>query len=846
MTTTIASSFGSAISPAVAGKATIPVSNYRVSADANYFIREQDVAIYATGLRPSTKLYVFFDGVRVSDYCTPATTNYTSSNLKLSDFHASGARGADTYTDSSGNFATIIHIPQSTFFTGDRQIVIADVDNLNSISSATTKASYVFNSVNNATPLNSAKIQTPVINAQIALDTKELSPISQSFYVGGDGLTGAAGIFVTSVDLYFQTKDPKLGVTVDIRSMQNGVPTNKLIPYSSVSVPSSSVNISNDASSSTTITFKAPVFLPADAYYALTITPDGNNPNYKLYTSVVGGTDLTSSNAVIKNWGQGDLFTSTNGNTWVPTPNEFLKFTLNRAVFSSAANSSISLVNKDYEFIYMSNAYGYFEQGEYAFQLAANQVFSNSSASSSNVVINSNTYTVTLQGLTGTITTGFTQFSNTTILVASNGSYYDTIFVNNVTNSTSMTIKNIPNLSTGNLSLQWTPVGRVYNYDLNKLDLTLEDSTAANNTFKFTQNSTVVGIKSRANTQIGLLRDRVVNRFAPLFHNLVLPETSVDMTLLNTVSGTYDNTAVKSYSTSTINTILNNEVVVASRSSEITNMGGRKSFTANLAMSSNSNYISPVIDLPTSSVIGYRNLITNQYYGENTKNGLAINKYISKTITLASGLDSEDLVVYIDAYRPKGTIINVYGKFLSAADPDPFDSKDWTLLMMDDISSTLYSDSTNISDIKELKFSVLNSPFSTPKDGVISTSTASTTVTGINTQFTTDLKIGDLIKVYSDSTKASLQISRVTAIANNTSLTVDNNSSFTSIVGSYEKVDFPQMAFINENNSNILRYYSASGVAYDTYITYAIKIVLASETSYIVPRVLNLRAIAIS
>ena len=381
MTTAVTSSFGSTISPAVAGKPTIRVSSYGISTDKNTFIKEQDIAICATGLRPSTRLYVFFDGVRISEFTTPATTNYTNANLKLSDFNVSGVRGAATYTDASGNFAAIIHIPQAAFFTGDRQIVIADVDNLNSLAAATTKASYTFNSFNNVAPLTSLQKNSPSIETPVPMNTRGISPISQSFYVGSDGLVGADGIFVTSVDLYFQTKDPVLGITVDIRSIQNGMPTNDVVPYSTTSVPVSSINISNDSSTPTTITFKAPIFLPADSYYALTVSPDGNSPNYKLYTSAVGATDLLTASTVVKNWGQGDLFTSTNGNTWVPILNEFLKFTLNRAVFTSDANSSISLVNKDYEFFYMANSYGYFEQGEYAFQLASNLVFSNSSAS---------------------------------------------------------------------------------------------------------------------------------------------------------------------------------------------------------------------------------------------------------------------------------------------------------------------------------------------------------------------------------------------------------------------------------------------------------------------------------
>jgi len=848
--TPIISSPGSAITPAVAGKNTISASEYRCSADNITFIREQDIAVYATGLRSSTRMYVFFDGIRVSEFTTPATTDFTKANLSLADFHAAGSRGDATYTDANGRFAAIFHIPQASFFTGERQVIITDVNNLNSRSS-TTKASYTFNSFNNKAPVSlpeQPKEPNP-INAADFLASIYMDPLAQSFYVGPDGLDGADGIFVTSLDLYFKSKDSVQGVTVDIRQIQNGVPTRSIIPYSTVNILPASVNISNNANTATTVTFKAPIFLPADNYYAITITPDGGNPGYSVYTSAVGGVDLLTENPVVKNWGQGDLFSSTNGNTWNPIPNEFLKFTLNRASFTSNASSSVSLVNKDYEFFYMSNNYGYFEQGEYAFQLSSNLSFSNSTANSSNVSINQNTYTVTLNGLTGTITNGFTQFNNTSILIASDGganALYDTVFVANVTNTTSMTIKNVPLFSGNNIVLQSTPVGKVYTYDLNYLDLTLVDSNAANGTFKFTQNSTIVGVTSRANTQIGIIRDRVINKFVPFFHNMTLQDATIELQLLNTIAGTYGNTEVKSYSTSSVNSILNNEIVIASKSSEITNMGGRKSFSANLVLSSNSGFVSPVVDVPTSSVLAYRNMITNQYYGENTKNGLAINKYISKTITLASELDSEDLVVYIDAYRPQGTTINVYGKFLSAADPEAFDSKDWTLLLNDQYSSTLYSDSTNLSDVKEFKFSIPTSPFSTIKTGAITTSNSGATVTGINTTFTTDIKINDLVKIYSDSTKATFQISKVTAIANNTSITIDNNSAFTTTVGSYEKVDFPLTAFINEQNGNIVRYYSSSGVPYDTFITYAIKIVLASETSYIVPRVLNLRAIAVT
>jgi len=864
ITTTLETNSPDLTGTAIIGTYKIAQGGQTIGTALSSFIKAKNMGLHGSGLRPNTKLFVFFDGIRVSEFVTPATlkdgpaiaANSASlgfinngrdkGTVKTLDFIPTGAIGGNLYTDAWGDFSAILRIPQNTFTVGDKDIIVTDVDNLNSIESATTYATYKFDAFN-MTALVQPQTAAPVTLPNYGTRINNLGPLAQSFYVGSDGLNSSAGIFITSVKLYFKSKDSIQGITVDLRKMENGVPSNKIMPGSRMTITPSNINTSTNASSATTITFPSPVFLPANSYYALTVAANGNNPNYIIHTSKVGQSDTLTSIPTIKNWGQGDLFTSTNGDTWLPTPNEFLKFTLNRAEFTAKANSSVVLVNKDYEFFYTSNTYGEFEEGEYAFQLSSNLSFSNSTTSTSNVSINQNTYTITLNGLTGTIANGFTQFNNTSILIASNGgsnAVYDTIFVANVTNTTSMTIKNVP-LFSGNVVLQSTPVGIVYKFDVNNSDLTLEDSTAANSTFKFTQNSTIVGTSSRANTQIGIIRDRIVNRFVPFFYNLAFPDAAITLNVLNTDNG-YNNTSIATYGTASINHIVDDEIVIASKSSEITNMNGRKSFVANLAMSSNSSYISPSIDIESSAFITYRNMITSSYYAENTKQGSAINKYISKTVTLASGLDSEDIVVYLDAYKPQGTIINVYGKFLSAADPDPFDSKDWTLLLQDPNNVNVFSDPVNLTDIKEYKYSIPTSPFSTEKNGTITTSSSSNTVTGINTTFTTSLMINDLVKIYSDSTKSTFQVSKVTAIANNTSMGIDNNSTFITTAGSYERVDYPKTAFINTNNGNIVRYYNGSGVPYDTYITYAIKIVLASETTYKVPRVLNIRSIAVT
>ena len=88
-------------------------------------------------------------------------------------------------------------------------------------------------------------------------------PLAQSFL----GLC-ENGIFVTSIDLYFQSKSSATPVQVQLRTMVNGYPTQTIIPFGQVFVDSADVNTSTDASEATTFTFPSPVFLKENAEYA--------------------------------------------------------------------------------------------------------------------------------------------------------------------------------------------------------------------------------------------------------------------------------------------------------------------------------------------------------------------------------------------------------------------------------------------------------------------------------------------------------------------------------------------------------------------------------------------------
>jgi hypothetical protein len=67
------------------------------------------------------------------------------------------------------------------------------------------------------------------------------------------------------------------------------------------------------------------------------------------------------------------------------------------------------------------------------------------------------------------------------------------------------------------------------------------------------------------------------------------------------------------------------------------------------------------------------------------------------------------------------------------------------------------------------------------------------------------------------------------------------------VIPSGDDATITATAFKNANNSNIVRYYddNGDGSYFDGYSTFAIKIILESDQSHIVPRVGDMRAIAV-
>jgi len=74
---------------------------------------------------------------------------------------------------------------------------------------------------------------------------------------------------------------------------------------------------------------------------------------------------------------------------------------------------------------------------------------------------------------------------------------------------------------------------------------------------------------------------------------------------------------------------------------------------------------------------------------------------------------------------------------------------------------------------------------------------------------------------------------------------LSDNKELQYIISSGTGATLTPTAFLNANNSSIVRYYNEDGSYFDGYNTFALKIILTSDQSYIVPRVGDMRAIAV-
>jgi rRNA processing protein Gar1 len=418
-------------------------------------------------------------------------------------------------------------------------------------------------------------------------------------------------------------------------------------------------------------------------------------------------------------------------------------------------------------------------------------------------------------------------------------------------NTTAIIIDKSPIMNSNNtviVSAQKVVGGVVDVYDRNNNYIQVDRSNATNSSFKFVSSNssylgTIIGATTQSQARVDSVDDVSANILRPLLNTLIVSGTSASLT--GTLTKKTGGTDTRAYMIDKSNRIdINDTAIVKSKSNEIVGTLLAKSLKLNVNLSTSATDTSPVIDINPSSVVLTHNVVNDDITGETGRYGNAVAKYVSKRLVLAEGMDAEDMKLYMTAFKPVGTDIYVYAKVLNTTDGDAFNDKDWTLLQQV-TSSSVYSDSLDETDYREYEYTFPKAPPATQLAGLVTTY-ANTTVNGVDTTFTTTLKVGDLVKIVKSNSETDYDILPVTSIGSNTQLTVSESVSFTGTGNTIEKVTQKNAAFKYTRNSYIVRYFDSNNAAYDTYKYMAIKVVLASPNDHNVPYINDIRAVACS
>jgi hypothetical protein len=145
-------------------------------------------------------------------------------------------------------------------------------------------------------------------------------PLAQSFLVAEEG-----GVFLSSVDIFFKTKDSNIPISMQIRTMENGYPSKEILPFSDCTVDADQIELSDNAAIPSRFVFRSPVYIKADTEYCVVLLSDSNE--YQVWISRMGDIDVSGTRTISEQPYSGVLFKSQNASTWTADQYEDLKFT---------------------------------------------------------------------------------------------------------------------------------------------------------------------------------------------------------------------------------------------------------------------------------------------------------------------------------------------------------------------------------------------------------------------------------------------------------------------------------------------------------------------------------------
>lgn len=399
-----------------------------------------------------------------------------------------------------------------------------------------------------------------------------VDPLAQSFLV-------ERPLYVTKIDVYFSEKDENLPVTLSLRTMNNGTPSSSIINDSQVVVQAADITTSDTAETATSFVFPTPVYLDSGEY-AFVITAD--TTKHKVFISEFGQKDISTGAIISKQPYAGVLFKSSNGTTWQPSQLQDIKFNLYVAKFATTA--TVDLVPDT--------------------SLAGESLFMNKlgkdalTSYEANAVVRASHYNHGLQTGSYVLFTGFPDsfeyMSNANAYIRYNGIPFADL------NNTYFTVN-------------------VIDKDNYTFTLGSNIATVANITGGTFGSSTLI-----ATSQLPF------NAFYAGIGKHVPAKTSINYKI-STTDTSYTSTGFVPVPYDTNE--LSSERVLVGLKNRNENMGGSQSLVYRLELTSEDEYLAPVVSLPFSSITLVTNDVNNPSAGDNIT-------YDTRVITLANTLVS--------------------------------------------------------------------------------------------------------------------------------------------------------------------------------------------------------------
>jgi hypothetical protein len=185
------------------------------------------------------------------------------------------------------------------------------------------------------------------VTTRFIRERRREDPLAQTFTIDEND----PGAFLTSIDLFFYKKDTNNNpLTVEIRNVELGTPAS-LILGNPVTLRPDEINISDDASAVTKVTFDYPIYLAPGLEYAIVLLAP-ESIEYEVFIAEMGKKTIQSANlpdasasTYSQQFAMGSLFKSQNGSIWTANQYQDMKFTLYRANFVTDTPSTAYFYN---------------------------------------------------------------------------------------------------------------------------------------------------------------------------------------------------------------------------------------------------------------------------------------------------------------------------------------------------------------------------------------------------------------------------------------------------------------------------------------------------------------------